>query len=129
MKIALATALLAIAASGSTGFAVAEAARQPTRSEDAALLPVVRASIPAGWRSTSWVRTRVSTIAPRWAAFKINPRSGYEGVVQTAYGYAQRTGLKWRVVELGTSGVGCLGVPRSVRTELRRAVQWQADPC
>lgn len=129
MKIAVVTALAAIAASAPLGAAAIETARQPTRSEDAALLAAVRANIPAAWRSQSWVRTRVSTINPRWAAFKINPRSGYEAVVQSAYGYAQRSGPRWRVVELGTSGVGCSGVPASVRNELRRAVQWQADPC
>jgi hypothetical protein len=129
MKTFLAIALAAVAASGSMGAAAVETARQPTRSEDTALLAAVRANTPPDWRAKSWVRTRVSTINSRWAGFRINPRSGYEGEVQGAYGYAQRSGARWRVVELGSSGVGCAGVPGPVRNELRRAVQWGADPC
>lgn len=109
--------------------APASAARQPTKSEDSTLLPAVRAQIPPAWRSKSWIRTRVSTVNSRWAAFKINPRSGYEGVVQTAYGYARRSGSGWVVVELGNSGVGCRRVPSSVRADLITAVGWSNDPC
>ncbi len=104
-------------------------ARTPTRAEDARLLPAVRANIPTAWRDKSWIRTRVSTIDSRWAAFMINPRSGYEGVVQTAYGFARRRGAGWVVADLGNSGVGCGRVPASVRTELARAVRWYNDPC
>jgi hypothetical protein len=129
LKIAFATACAVLVASSAIGAAAAEAARQPTRSEDTALLAAVRSNIPPDWRAKSWVRTRVSSINSRWAGFRINPRSGYEGEVQGAYGYAQRSGARWRVVELGSSGVGCAGVPGPVRNELRRAVQWGADPC
>ncbi len=106
-----------------------ESARQPTRAEDSRLLPAARAYVPPAWRSKSWIRTRVSTLNPRWAAFKINPRAGYESVVQTAYGYARRTGVRWRVVAFGNSGVGCARVPGAVRSELMQAVRWDADEC
>ena len=112
-----------------TAAGITEAARQPTRAEDSALLPAVRANIPAAWRSKSWIRTRVSTINSRWAGFMVNPRSGYESVVQTAYGYARRSGSRWVIVQLGNSGVGCAQVPQAVRAELMRAVQWGVDEC
>lgn len=109
--------------------AMASAARQPTKSEDNTLLPAVRAQVPLAWRSKSWIRTRVSTVDPRWSAFMVNPRSGYESVVQTAYGYARRNGSRWVVVDLGNSGVGCRRVPGRVRADLIPAVGWSPDPC
>ena len=120
---AASTVLVAPLANGAT-----EQARKPTASEDAGLLPVLRAETGNSWGGKAWLRTRISTVDARYAGFTVNARPGYEGVVQTAWGFARRRGGTWVVIDAGGDRVGCRSVPNAVRWDLARALLRSGQP-
>lgn len=116
-------ALACLCASAAPAIGAEESARKPTGTEDAGLLPVLRAETGNAWGGRAWFRTRISTVDPRYAGFSVNARPGFRGQVQTAWGFARRRGTGWVIVgNPGGDRVGCGLVPNAVRRDLARAL-------
>jgi hypothetical protein len=106
---------------------VADAARAPTAAERRPIVAIMRAQTPPAWRPISQVRVRVSTRARRVAIATVGPAPGHEQVVQSAYAFLARRGPVGRLLDLGSSGVGCGRVPQRVRVELMHSVGLHPD--
>lgn len=117
----------AMAAAAVIAPAVADAARAPTPAERGAIAAIMRAQTPPAWRPISRVQARVSTRVKRFAIATVRPKPGHEHVVQSAYAFLSGRGAKWRLVDLGSSGVGCGRVPQRVRVELMHSVGLHHD--
>ena len=107
--VALVTVLLATDASAHRG---------PTRSESAAISAALHRpnmGIRAGL--CFHVRKIVISTAGPWASAKLVPCDRHRG--DTAAAVLRRLGGRWRVRDVGTSGVGCTVAPARVRHDLR----------
>ncbi len=130
----LATGLIAaglIAATGVSAMAASENVRKPTSAEDATLVPTVRGSLPAAWQSKIRVKTRISTVKSRtvWAGFTFGPRNPANGSIQGGYGFARKAGSGWKIVDTGTSQVGCGLVPNAVIYDLLPQLTGFVEKC
>ena len=95
----------------------AAAHRSPTRAESAAI-PAALHKPDQGIRRGLCFHVRnilVSTAGP-WASAKLVPCDKRRG--DTALAVLQRVHAKWRVRDVGTSGVGCTVAPPRVRRDL-----------
>lgn len=118
-----------IATTTTSAVAASETVRKPTAAEDRTLVPAVRATIPADWQSKVRVRTRISTVNTNWAGFGFGPRPGFESQVQGGYGFAKKTRTGWKVVDSGTSQVGCKIVPWPVIKDLLPSLIGFVEKC
>lgn len=120
---AIATGLVAaglIIATTTSAVAAQETVRKPTAAEDRTLVPTVRGSLPSNWQSRIRVKTRISTVKDKnvWAGFTFGPRNPSDGSIQGGYGFARKVGSGWKIVDTGTSQVGCKDVPKAVIYDL-----------
>jgi hypothetical protein len=129
----IATGLIAaglVAMSVTPALAASETVRKPTAAEDATLVPTLRASLPRDWQAKVTFKTRISTVNSRWAGYSFGPRAGYnDGSIQGGYGFARRTGSKWKIVDFGTSQVGCKNVPWPVIKDLLPSILGFVEKC
>lgn len=128
----IATALIAaglIAATATQAMAASENVRKPTAAEDATLVPTVRKTVPAQWQSKVRVKTRISTVNSQYAGYSVGARPGYENQVQGGYGFAKRSGSGWKVVDFGSSQVGCRIVPWPVIKDLLPSLIGFVEKC
>ncbi|MFM8827939.1 MAG: hypothetical protein ACKOGE_01455 [Actinomycetota bacterium] len=129
----IATGLIAaglIAATATSAMAASETVRKPTAAEDATLVPTLRAGIPASWQAKVSFKTRISTVNSSYAGYSFGPRPGYnDGSIQGGYGFAKKTGKKWKIVDFGTSGVGCKNVPWPVIKDLLPSILGFVEKC
>ncbi|NAZ88431.1 hypothetical protein, partial [Kineococcus indalonis] len=72
------------------------------------------AAVPAGAYAVADVRT--ADADPTWAAARLEPAD--PAALDPATVVLQRVGGTWRVVSLGTAGVGCEQAPPLVLTDL-----------
>ena len=96
----------------------ASAHRGPTRSESAAISAALHRP-NVGIRRGLCFRVRdivISTAGP-WARAKLLPCNAHRG--DRALAVVQRLRGKWRVRDVGTSGVGCTVAPARVRRDLK----------
>jgi len=95
----------------------ATSARAPSAAEGAAIRAKVRQVIPPQDRRAVRITVRVSTVDRRWALARVLPRPGRERQVRpTGVALVQRAG-RWRLMALGTTGLGC-AMPRRVAVDL-----------
>jgi hypothetical protein len=103
------------------GAAVAVASRAPTSSERTAIVKAVKTSkltsqVPNITVSNIRVST-VSTPGRRYARVKVAGKPA--GSVDTATGVVRRLRGHWRLIDLGTAGVGCNTLSARVRADLK----------
>lgn len=97
--------------------------RAAIRSERVELRAAVKQSklVPKPVRHGSFKlrRARISTEG-RWALSNVVPTGGARGSLDAVVGLFQSRASRWRLVQVGTAGVGCgkLIVPRDVRRDL-----------
>jgi hypothetical protein len=108
---------------GDDGACAVAAAKRPTKGTKRALRRAVKRSkfVPLVVQRGRFklVSTSVSTVGP-WARASISPPPSLE--IDPALGLFKKSRHRWRLVSLGTSGVGCSGwsrAPRDVRLDLR----------
>jgi hypothetical protein len=116
-RIALTAALVLL--TGACG--VAAASRAPTTSERTAIVKAVKNSklteqVPRITVSAIRVST-VSTPGRRYARVKVAGKPA--GSVDTATGVVRRLRGHWRLIDLGTAGVGCNTLSARVRADLK----------
>ncbi|MEA2217679.1 MAG: hypothetical protein QOJ35_305 [Solirubrobacteraceae bacterium] len=113
----VAAVLAALAAAAS-----ANASRAPTAAERAVIVRTVKSSALTAMVDDANFdvrRIRISTVPTpglRYAAVKLVPRPGVQA--DGADGALRRKRGHWRLINLGTSSVGCI-LPRSVRRDLK----------
>jgi hypothetical protein len=94
----------------------ASAHRSPTRAESAAISAALHKPNVGIRRGLCFhVRSIVVSTAGPWASAKLVPCSGRG---DRALAVLQRVRGKWRVRDVGTSGVGCTVAPARVRRDL-----------
>jgi hypothetical protein len=114
---ALLAGLAVAVAAGTTAATEADAARKATPKEGAAIRALVRPSIPPQWKDKTVIKVRVSTVNSQYALATAGPRRGYESVVQGAMFTLTRRSGSWRVIDAGTTGLGC-ALPGKVARDL-----------
>jgi len=112
--------LIAALAVLTLGSGLAAASRAPSSGERAAIVKAVKSSqltdqVPHVDVSGTRVST-VSTPGRRYARVKVSGRPA--GSVDTATGIVRRLRGHWRLIDLGTAGVGCRTAPAHVRADL-----------
>jgi hypothetical protein len=101
----------------------AYASRAPTTAERAAIAKAVKSSsltsmVPDGDYDVKGIRiSTVSTRGRRYGRVRLAPHPGV--MTDGAYGVVRRVGGRWRLIDLGTSGVGCNTAPPAVRRDLK----------
>ncbi|HMM41131.1 MAG TPA: hypothetical protein PKA95_04455 [Thermomicrobiales bacterium] len=122
----IATATLAATLTAGTPLAsaapVAQShARAPRPAERAAIAKVSLATIPQAERARFRViGIRVSTLSRWWAKSVVTPRPKFRTRYEGAYLILVRSAAsnQWTVLDIGTSGVGCLIAPFRVLVDL-----------
>jgi hypothetical protein len=112
-------AALAVVAAGATTAAIgeADAARKATAKEGAAIRALITPSIPSQWKTKVAIKVRVSTVNTRYALATVGGRRGYEDVVQGAFFTLKRRSGVWKVLDSGSTGLGC-ALPARVARDL-----------
>jgi len=110
---------LAVVGVGATTAAVSEAdaARKATAEEGAAIRALIRPSIPPQWKTKTVIKVRVSTVNSRYALATAGAKRGYEDVVQGALFTLRRRSGAWKVLDAGSTGMGC-ALPARVARDL-----------
>jgi hypothetical protein len=110
---------LAVVAAGATTAAVtqAEAARKATPKEGAAIRALITPSIPAHWKTKTVIKVRISTVNSQYALATAGGKRGYEDVVQGAFFTLKRRSGVWKVLDSGSTGLGC-ALPGKVARDL-----------
>jgi hypothetical protein len=105
--------------------APAAASKRPTARQAAAITHAVQTSIVGGMNRVPRNRyvvshRRISTVEPRWAYARIQPRKRFQSTFQSAYVMlVNPAGTRtWVVVDLGSAQVGCGVVPAAVISDL-----------
>lgn len=122
----IATATLAAALTAGTAIAGAvptarSHARAPRPAERAAIAKASLATIPQAERARFRVQSiRVSTRSRWWAKSVTAPRPKFRTQYEGAYLILVRSAVsnQWTVLDIGTSGVGCLIAPHRVLLDL-----------
>jgi hypothetical protein len=103
---------------------VAFAARKPDHDEAVLITKAFKTTKVAGLNTVAnkfnVVNIRVSTVNPSYARANINAKPKYRTTFQNAYGVAKYVKpAGWKVIDVGSSMVGCGKVPKAVRKDLK----------
>jgi len=120
-RLGLTAVLVLVAASLTT---VALASRKPDHDEAVKITTAFKTTTKAGLNKIAYqfnvVNIRVSTVNPSYSRANINAKPKYRTTFQNAYGVAKFSKARgWKVIDVGSSMVGCGKVPKAVRKDLK----------